>query len=103
MRLFGVLTEPENPCTPKYTGIFKTRRENHNLIKILTFATLNFIKFSPFLGELNLSTQAGAFLFDFSEQRTYVISSEKQGSPKDTVYFWGKCAHKQKSERYRLR
>jgi len=36
----------------KYTGFFRTRRENHNLIKILTFATLNFIKFSPFLGRI---------------------------------------------------
>ena len=33
----------------------------------------------------------------------YVIARHKQGTPRDTVYPWGKGAHKQKSERYRPR
>ena len=49
----------------KYTGFFRTRREKHNLIKILTFYG--------------------------------------QGTPRDTVYPWGKGAHEQKSEHCRLR
>ena len=32
-----------------------------------------------------------------------VIASVNQGTPRDTVYSRGKGAHKQKSERYRLR
>ena len=30
-----------------------------------------------------------------------VIASENTGTPRDTVYPWGKGAHKQKSEHYR--
>ena len=30
----------------------------------------------------------------------YVIASENTGTPRDTVYPWGKGAHKQKSEHY---
>ena len=33
----------------------------------------------------------------------FVIASGNQGTPRDTVYPWGKGAHKHKSERYRLR
>ena len=33
----------------------------------------------------------------------YVIASENTGTPRDTVYPWGKGAHKQTSEHYRLR
>ena len=31
----------------------------------------------------------------------YVIASENTGTPRDTVYPWGKGAHKQKSEHCR--
>ena len=44
LRYSAFSAELENSCTPKYTGIFKTRRENHNLIK-----------FSPFLGDYIMS------------------------------------------------
>ena len=45
----------------------------------------------------------GAFLLVFYSAHTlYVIPSENMGTPRDTVYPWGKGAHKQKREHYCL-
>ena len=42
-------------------------------------------------------------IFSITCNAIYVIASENTGTPRDTVYPWGKGAHEQKSERYRLR
>ena len=64
--------------------------------KILVLVGLNGIKILAVLGERVIYP---AFLW-----RDYLCHSErKKGTPRDTVYPWGKGAHKQKSERYRTR
>ena len=42
-------------------------------------------------------------LLSLARNALYVIARHKSGTPRDTVYPWGKGAHKHKSERYRLR
>ena len=53
--------------------------------------------------ERNLSTRLKTDNLRYSAFSAELENSWKMGPPRDTVYPWGKGAHKQKSERYRLR
>ena len=77
-RLFEFFREPENPCTPKYTRIFRTPKETSKIHQILAVLGNDIIyqilavlgnddihQNYDFLRELSLSTQTGAFLLVF--------------------------------------
>ena len=94
----------------KYTGFFRTRRENHNLIKFSPFWKRNYlikfspfwkrnylIKFSPFWGDLIFKHPNGCFFVGFLFRATRFTSFRaKIRGPRGKLCTRGEKAHTSK-------
>ncbi|MDY5795978.1 MAG: hypothetical protein SPK20_00290 [Eubacteriales bacterium] len=77
----------------KYTGFFRTRRENHNLIKFSPFWKRYYlIKFSPFWGEFFMSLRSTALRCCGNPPEGHHITKPTQ----DILYLRGEKAHTSK-------
>ena len=92
MRPFEFLAKPCSVAYDKYARSQELAKKRQNLIKIL-----------PFWEKLIFKHPKGCFFISIPCNALYVILSENMGTPRDTVYPWGKGVCKHKTGDCRLR